>query len=184
LIARHFRHEPIELAATLLRGTAGPQAADQVEDGVGVLRQEIRIDRRERHPGVRSRGQIEVARGDTDDRESTVGRLERLAEHRRVAVVAPLPEALTDDRHRRGADPVVVRRALTGLIPATTTVLSQVFSIEERGRDLFDAAERLDLEGIVAKRKADSYRPETAWYKIKSQTYTQGEGRWELFQKR
>jgi hypothetical protein len=28
------------------------------------------------------------------------------------------------------------------------------------------------------------YRPETVWYKIKSRTYTQGEGRWELFQKR
>jgi bifunctional non-homologous end joining protein LigD len=27
------------------------------------------------------------------------------------------------------------KKALTGLIPATTTVLSQVFSIEERGRD-------------------------------------------------
>ena len=76
------------------------------------------------------------------------------------------------------------KRALTGLVPATTTVVSQVFSIEERGRDLFDAAERLDLEGIVAKRKADPYRPETVWYKIKSRTYTQGEGRWELFQRR
>ena len=63
-------------------------------------------------------------------------------------------------------------------------MLSQAFSIEERGRDLLDAAERLDLEGIVAKRKADSYRPETVWYKIKSRTYTQGEGRWELFQKK
>ena len=49
---------------------------------------------------------------------------------------------------------------------------------------MFAAAERLDLEGIVAKRKADAYRPETVWYKIKSRTYTQGEGRWELFQKR
>ena len=76
------------------------------------------------------------------------------------------------------------KRALTGVVPATTTVVSQVFSIEERGRDLFDAAERLDLEGIVAKRKADPYRPETVWYKIKSRTYTQGEGRWELFQKK
>jgi ATP-dependent DNA ligase len=45
-------------------------------------------------------------------------------------------------------------------------------------------AERLDLEGIGAKRKADPYRPETVWYKIKSRTYTQGEGRWQLFQKR
>jgi ATP-dependent DNA ligase len=63
-------------------------------------------------------------------------------------------------------------------------VLSQVFSIEERGRDMFAAAERLDLEGIVAKRKADAYRPETVWYQIKNRAYTQGEGRWELFQKR
>jgi ATP-dependent DNA ligase len=63
-------------------------------------------------------------------------------------------------------------------------VLSQVFSIEERGRDLFYAAQRLDLEGIVAKRKGDPYRSGAVWYKIKSRTYTQGEGRWELFQKR
>jgi ATP-dependent DNA ligase len=69
-------------------------------------------------------------------------------------------------------------------VPATTTVLSRVFSIEERARDLFAAVERLDLEGIVAKRKADPYRPETVWYKIKSRTYTQGEGRWELFQRK
>jgi ATP-dependent DNA ligase len=64
------------------------------------------------------------------------------------------------------------KRALMGLVPATTAVVSQVFSIEERGRDLFDAAERLDLDGIVAKRKADPYRPETVWYKIKNRAYT------------
>lgn len=56
--------------------------------------------------------------------------------------------------------------------------------VQERGRDLFAAVERLDLEGIVAKRKADAYRPETVWYKLKSRTYTQGQGRWEPFQKR
>jgi ATP-dependent DNA ligase len=60
-------------------------------------------------------------------------------------------------------------------------VLSQVFSVEERGRDLFAAAERLDLEGIVAKRKADPYVPATVWYKVKNRAYTQAEGRWELF---
>jgi hypothetical protein len=42
-------------------------------------------------------------------------------------------------------------------------------------------AERLDLERIVAERKAHPYRPEIVWYRIKSQTYTQGAGRWELF---
>jgi ATP-dependent DNA ligase len=61
-------------------------------------------------------------------------------------------------------------------VPATTTVVSQVFFIEERGRDLFDAAQRLDLEGIVAKRKADPYAPDTIWYKIKNRAYTQIEG--------
>jgi ATP-dependent DNA ligase len=66
---------------------------------------------------------------------------------------------------------------------ATRTVLSQVFSIEERGRDLFAAAERLDLEGIVAKRKADPYASDTVWYKIKNPAYTQADGRWELFQR-
>jgi hypothetical protein len=48
--------------------------------------------------------------------------------------------------------------------------LPDVLAIEERGRDLFDAAERLDVEGVVAQRKADLYRPETVWYKIKSRT--------------
>lgn len=87
-------------------------------------------------------------------------------------------------RDLRGLPLTRRKRALTGLIPATTTVLSQVFAIEGRGRDLLDAAERLDLEGIVAKRKADPYGPNTLWYKIKSRTYTQGEGRWELLEKK
>jgi ATP-dependent DNA ligase len=59
-----------------------------------------------------------------------------------------------------------------------------VFSIEERGRELFAAAERLDLEGIMAKRKTDPYTPETVWYKVKNRAYTQEEGRWELFERR
>jgi hypothetical protein len=57
------------------------------------------------------------------------------------------------------------------------------FPLEAR-RNLVAAARWLDLEGIVAKRKADPYRPETVWYEIKSRTYTQGEGRWELFQRK
>lgn len=73
------------------------------------------------------------------------------------------------------------KRALTGLVPAATTVVSQVFSIEERGRDLFDAIQRLDLEGIVAKRKADPYAPGVTWCKIKNGLYSQMEGRGDLF---
>ena len=49
---------------------------------------------------------------------------------------------------------------------------------------MFAAAERLDFEGIVAKPKADPYSPATVWYEIKSRAHTQGEGRWQMFQKK
>ena len=75
------------------------------------------------------------------------------------------------------------KQRLERLIPTTTPILSRVFSIQGRGRDMLGAAQQLDLEGIVAKRKADPYNPETTWYKIKNRAYTQAEGRWELFQR-
>jgi len=56
--------------------------------------------------------------------------------------------------------------------------------VEEHGRELFEAAQRLDLEGIVAKRKADAYSPQTAWYKVKNPAYTQAEGRGDLFDRK
>jgi len=61
--------------------------------------------------------------------------------------------------------------------------LLRVPSFEEYGRELFEAACQHDLEGIVAKRKADPYGSRTAWYKIKNLTYTQAEGRGELFER-
>jgi bifunctional non-homologous end joining protein LigD len=73
------------------------------------------------------------------------------------------------------------RQHLERLIPATSPILSRVYAVERRGRELFRAAERLDLEGIVAKRKADPYAPDTIWLKVKNRAYTQMEGRGELF---
>jgi bifunctional non-homologous end joining protein LigD len=75
------------------------------------------------------------------------------------------------------------KRVLHRIVQATSTVLSQAFALDTLGRDMLAAAERLDLEGIVAKRKADPYGPETVWYKIRNQAYTQAEGRWELFRR-
>ncbi len=49
---------------------------------------------------------------------------------------------------------------------------------------LFESAVRMDLEGIVAKRRSDPYTPETEWLKIKHPGYSQMEGRWELFERR
>jgi ATP-dependent DNA ligase len=46
------------------------------------------------------------------------------------------------------------------------------------------AAQQLDLEGIVIKRKAGPYGPETTWYKVKNRAYTQAEGRSELFSRK
>jgi ATP-dependent DNA ligase len=42
-----------------------------------------------------------------------------------------------------------------------------VLGVEEHGRELYEAVQRLDLEGIVAKRKTDPYSPQSTWYKIK-----------------
>jgi len=41
------------------------------------------------------------------------------------------------------------KRILSRLIEKTSTVLSPVLGVRGRGRDLFAAVERLDLEGIV-----------------------------------
>jgi bifunctional non-homologous end joining protein LigD len=87
-------------------------------------------------------------------------------------------------RDLRGLPLVKREQRLARLIPETNALLSRVLVVEEEGRALFQAAQQLDLEGIVAKRKADTYAPTTTWLKIKNPAYTQGEGRWELFQKR
>ena len=46
---------------------------------------------------------------------------------------------------------------------------------------LYESAVRMDLEGIVAKRRSDPYAPATEWLKIKHSGYSQMQGRWELF---
>jgi bifunctional non-homologous end joining protein LigD len=76
------------------------------------------------------------------------------------------------------------KQRLERLVPSTTPVLSRIFSIDGRGRDMLGAAQQLDLEGSVAKRKADPYAPGTTWYKIKNRAYTHAEGRWELFNRK
>lgn len=75
------------------------------------------------------------------------------------------------------------KKRLERLIPASVGALNRVPCFEDEGRELFGAACRLDLEGIVAKRKRDPYSPETPWYKVKNPTYTQAEGRRELFER-
>jgi bifunctional non-homologous end joining protein LigD len=75
------------------------------------------------------------------------------------------------------------KRRLERLIPASAGRLNRIPCFQREGRELFQAACGLDLEGIIAKRKDDPYGSETAWYKIKNPTYTQAEGRRELFER-
>jgi len=56
-------------------------------------------------------------------------------------------------------------------------------TIDEHGKELFDAACGLDLKGVVAKRKTDPYDGRTRRLKIKNSGYTQEEGRRELFER-
>jgi bifunctional non-homologous end joining protein LigD len=73
---------------------------------------------------------------------------------------------------------------LTDLLPADTGPLYKILTLEEHGRALFSAIRKMDLEGIVAKRKTDAYGPATTWYKIKNPNYSQAEGRGDLFSRK
>ena len=87
-------------------------------------------------------------------------------------------------RDLRGKRLTERKRRLEQVIPMNTPELSRVLSVEEEGVALFKAAQQLDLEGIVAKRKADPYGPEVRWLNIKNRAYTQMEGRAELLHPR
>jgi hypothetical protein len=54
--------------------------------------------------------------------------------------------------------------------------------VEGRGIDLFNAVCQRNLEGVVAKRKTGTYATVSGWLKIKNPTYTQSQGRHELFE--
>jgi hypothetical protein len=56
-------------------------------------------------------------------------------------------------RDLRGQPLIKRKRKLEQLIPTNNSTLSRVLAVEEHGRELFEAAQRLDLEGIVAKRR-------------------------------
>ena len=82
--------------------------------------------------------------------------------------------------------PLIERKArLKKLVPKKQSCMLYVDHIQLRGQKLFEKACELDLEGIVAKRKDSQYRttdrPSPYWIKIKNPTYSQAEGREELF---
>ncbi|HET6577215.1 MAG TPA: hypothetical protein VFG66_02775 [Gemmatimonadales bacterium] len=73
------------------------------------------------------------------------------------------------DGHDLRALPLAERKArLAALLPSDTGPLYKIFTLEEHGRALFQAARKMDLAGIVAKRKRDAYGPGTVWYRVRN----------------
>ena len=83
--------------------------------------------------------------------------------------------------------PLIERKeSLRGLIPQNADCMRYVPAFDE-GRSLFKLTCAMDLEGIVCKRRHSLYNAERKpvdWIKIKNPTYSQAEGRAELFEKR
>jgi bifunctional non-homologous end joining protein LigD len=74
---------------------------------------------------------------------------------------------------------------LRSIVPRQPSRLLYAEHVPARGAQLFQAACRMDLEGIVGKYQRGLYIPEaTTWVKIKNPAYSQGEGRRELFEAR
>ena len=73
------------------------------------------------------------------------------------------------------------RRCLQVILPARSPSISEALSVTGRGCELFELMCVNDLEGVVAKRLADPYDPRVRWLKIKNPSYSQAEGRGDLF---
>ena len=79
------------------------------------------------------------------------------------------------------------KRRLLRIIPTIETRLLYLDHIEHRGCDLFRVACERDLEGIVGKWAAGTYRTDgcaTSWLKIKNREYSQMRDRHQLFASR
>ena len=85
-----------------------------------------------------------------------------------------------------GSLPLIRRKLwLRSIMPQHGERLLYCGHIDRDGEGLFRLACEHDLEGIVAKRKDSTYRPQetTTWLKIRNTDYSQWAGREELFER-
>jgi bifunctional non-homologous end joining protein LigD len=84
--------------------------------------------------------------------------------------------------------PLIQRKAmLKKLLRRRRSRLLYLDHVEAHGCLLFEKIVKMDLEGVVAKRKDSPYKvtdkPSRYWIKVKNSRYTQLEGREELFER-
>jgi bifunctional non-homologous end joining protein LigD len=89
-----------------------------------------------------------------------------------------------DGRDLRGLPLDDRKRMLAGLLPEDTGPLYKILTLDECGRALFSAVRKMDLAGIVAKRKNEPYGAGTTWFHIPNPVYTQGDARMTLLRRR
>jgi bifunctional non-homologous end joining protein LigD len=85
--------------------------------------------------------------------------------------------------------PLVERKAkLKRVIRRKRSRMLDLDHVESDGRLLFEQVLKMDLEGIVCKRKDSPYKvtekPSRHWIKVKNSRYSQQEGREEMFERR
>jgi len=109
-----------------------------------------------------------------------------LLRRRRAPVFIAFDLLYLDDEDLREAALVERKAFLQRLIPRDSFSLLYAQHVVAQGRQLFAQSCALDLEGIVAKLASAPYRQTQPphWPKIKNPTYSQGEGRHELFERR
>jgi bifunctional non-homologous end joining protein LigD len=84
--------------------------------------------------------------------------------------------------------PLIDRKAtLKKLIPRKRARMFYLGHVESDGRLLFEEVVKMDLEGIVCKRRDSPYKvtekPSRHWIKVKNSRYSQLEGRQEFFER-
>jgi bifunctional non-homologous end joining protein LigD len=67
------------------------------------------------------------------------------------------------------------KQLLSELLPEDTGPLYKILTLDQFGRALYSAIKKIDLAGIIAKRKQDSYGSEATWYQILNPGYHTGE---------
>lgn len=117
----------------------------------------------------------EVVAIDDDDRQNFRG----IMSHQGHLHYAAFDLLWLNGKDLRGLPLVQRRRRLERLIPATNPILSRTMVAAGEGKALFGAIQRLDMEGIVAKRASDPYHPESVWFKVKNRLYSQSENRFQ-----
>jgi bifunctional non-homologous end joining protein LigD len=77
------------------------------------------------------------------------------------------------------------KKRLKHILPTRSAHVLYVDHVRGAGQRLYQVACELDLEGIVAKRADSQYQmeAESPWIKIKNPSYSQKEGRGELFKR-